>query len=121
LRPPGDNFAGDGGQAVFDGAQFGGGEDADFFQHGGVGQGAEDVVFPEPPIKGNGLGESDDVGVRPAGEASAARNWKSGFHVTGWSLFPMGGKVTRQLDVETEFCRRNNRAMIFLDFYFDWV
>ena len=94
----GDNLAGDGGQAVFDGAGFPGGEDADFFEHGGMGQGAEDVVLPEAPIKGDGLGEPGDVGVRAAAEAAAARNWGGAFHPTAGSVRRKEGKVTRQME-----------------------
>jgi len=68
----GDDFPGDGGEALFDGARLAGVEHADFFQHGGMGQRAEDVVFPEPPVKGDGLGELGRGGIKLAGEPAAA-------------------------------------------------
>ena len=66
-----DNFPGDGGEGLFDGARFPGGQHADFFQHGGVGERAEDVVLPKPPIKGDGLGEFRHTGIDWAGEPAA--------------------------------------------------
>ena len=53
---------------------------ADFLEHRGVGDGAENVVFPKPPIEGNGFGELRDIRARPACETSAARNWRRFFH-----------------------------------------
>ena len=76
LEFAGDDFPGDGGEGLFDGATLLGGEHADFFQHGGMGQRAEDVLFPEPPIKGDRLGESGGAGIEFAAEPPAARNWR---------------------------------------------
>ena len=59
----GDDFPGDGGEVLLDGAFLPGGQHADFLQHRRMGQRAEDVVFPEPPIKGNGLGKFGRGGV----------------------------------------------------------
>ena len=54
-------------------ARTSGGQHADFLQHGGMGQRAEDVLFPEPPIKGDGLGEFGRGGIQFGGEPAAGR------------------------------------------------
>ena len=38
------------------------GQDADFLQHGGMGQRAENILFPQAPVKGNRLGEMSHIG-----------------------------------------------------------
>ncbi len=45
-----------------------------------VGDRAEDVVPPEPPVEGDGFGELRDVGGGTAGEASAAGNGRFFVH-----------------------------------------
>ena len=69
----GDLFT-DGVEAVDDGLELGFGEDADGLQHGGVGHGTEEVMFPEAPVEGNGFGDLGDVGGGSAAEAAAAGN-----------------------------------------------
>jgi hypothetical protein len=49
-------------------------QDADFVEHRRMGDGAEDVVFPQTPVEGNGFSELRDIGGGAARETSAAGN-----------------------------------------------
>lgn len=60
----------DGGEPGLDGLQLGRRQDADRAQHGGVRDGATDVVTPKPPIKADGFGEGGDIGGRTTEEAA---------------------------------------------------
>ena len=61
-------------QPARDGDLLSPGQHADFLEHGGVGHRAENVMFPEPPVEGDGLGELRDIGGGTATEAAAAGN-----------------------------------------------
>ena len=56
------------------------GQHADFLEHRRVGDRAEDVVPPQPPVEGDGFGELRDIGGGAAGEASAAGNGRFFVH-----------------------------------------
>ena len=55
-------------------SEFGTGQDADLTEHGGVSNGATDVMRPEPPVEGDGFTELGDIGGGTAGKAAAAGN-----------------------------------------------
>ena len=55
LELAGGDFPGDAFEAATDGGKLGGGEDADLFQHGSVGDGASDVMLPQTPVKRDGF------------------------------------------------------------------
>jgi len=74
------DFAGDGFESAGDGAGFGGCQHADFAEHGGMGERAENIMPPEPAVKGDGLGESGDIRAGAAREPSAAGNGRVFFH-----------------------------------------
>jgi hypothetical protein len=74
------DFAADNLEAVHDGITLGAREHADFLEHVGVNERADNIVPPEPPIKRDGLGELRNVRVRTVREASAARDWRNFFH-----------------------------------------
>jgi hypothetical protein len=61
-------------ESLDDGHLFVTGEDADLAEHGGVGDGAEDVLPPEAPVEGDGFGEGGDGIVGTGGEPAAAGN-----------------------------------------------
>ena len=82
----GGDFPCDGVEAFHDGAQFLFGQHADFLEHGGMGDRAEDVVPPEPPVEGDGFGELGDVRAGAAGEPSAAGDWRNLFHLLEFKL-----------------------------------
>ena len=49
-----------------------------------MGEGALDVVLPEPPVEGDGFGELRDIGGGTTGEASAAGDWGFFIHFLFW-------------------------------------
>ena len=61
-------------QSPGNGGQLGPGQHTDITEHGRVGEGALEVVLPEPPVKGDGFGELGGFGGGTAGKASAAGN-----------------------------------------------
>ena len=81
LKPARGDFPGDLVKGAFDLEEFGFGEQADFMQHGRMGQGPEDILFPQTPIEGNGLGELRRVGGWRGGEPASAGNWRLLFHL----------------------------------------
>jgi len=66
------DFGGDGFETLADGMTFRGGEHANAGEHGGVGDGAADVLPPEAPVKADRLGKGGDVGGGTRLEASGA-------------------------------------------------
>lgn len=75
----GGDFLADLFEAGADGLQFRRGEHADLGEHGGVRDGADEIVFPEPPVEGNGLGKLGDIGGGTAGEPAGTGDWRGFF------------------------------------------
>ena len=59
----------DGQEAGFDGGEVFSGEQADGVEHGGVGDGAEDIVLGEAEIEGEGFDELDGEGILGSADA----------------------------------------------------
>jgi hypothetical protein len=88
-------------QTAQDGATLRGTEQANFFQHGGMRTGADDVMPPQAPIEGERFSKTGDIGGRPLAKPAAARNGRLGLVAfqTGANVGENEGKVTEIYDL----------------------
>ena len=84
-------------EAPDDGDLLGFGQHADFFEHGGVRDRAEDVMPPKPPVEGDGFGE-----LRDLGGGTAARSVRCGRREIFYSWLPRGEFAPETLKSHSE-------------------
>ena len=96
-KGPSFNVGRDSVQTAQDGATLRATEQANFFQHGGMRTGADDVMPPQAPIEGERFSKPGDIGGRPLAKPAAARNGRLGLLAfqTGRMLAKMRGKSLR--------------------------
>ena len=75
LKPAGLDIVADGLERTDDALGLGLGEHTDAPKHGGVGDGAHEVMPPQPAVERDRLGELSHVPTRPTAEPAAPRHW----------------------------------------------